>query len=101
MGETILELSLERHDGTTVVTAAGEIDMASAPKLRACLANVSNRKVVIDLRAVSFIDSTGISVLVGARQRQLAADREFTLRKAQGMVLTALTIVGLAEWVED
>jgi anti-anti-sigma factor len=101
MGEAILELGVERHDGTTVVTAAGEIDLASAPQLRECLANVSNRRVVVDLRAVSFLDSSGISVLVSARNRQLAADRQFALRKAQGIVLSALTIVGLVEWIED
>jgi anti-anti-sigma factor len=101
MSESILELSVERHDGTTVVTAAGEIDLASAPELRECLASVSNRKVVVDLRAVTFLDSSGISVLVAARNQQLAAEGDFTIRKAQGIVRTALTIVGLADWIED
>ena len=58
-----LELGVERHNGTTVVTAAGELDMATAPKLRECLLTTEGN-VVVDLRAVSFLDSSGIGVLI-------------------------------------
>jgi len=95
-----LELGVERHDGTTVVTASGEIDMATAPELRECLAETAG-KVVVDLRAVSFLDSSGIGALAEARSRLTDAGGDLTLRKPQGVVRTALEIVGLVEWVED
>ena len=41
--EQLLELTVERHDGTTVVSMAGEIDTASAPELRQGLAQPTAR----------------------------------------------------------
>jgi anti-anti-sigma factor len=94
-----LELWVERHNGTTVVTAAGEIDMATAPKLRECLLGTSG-KVIVDLRAVSFLDSSGIGVLVDAQNHLSEAGGSLTLRKPQAIVRTALEITGFASWIE-
>jgi len=98
--QTFLELVVERHDGTSTVHAAGEIDMATAPQLRQCLSTLSG-SVVVDLRAVSFLDSTGIGVLVGECNRLLDDGGELRLRKPQGIVRTAIEVIGLAGWIED
>jgi anti-anti-sigma factor len=95
-----LEVSVERPDGTTVVTAAGEIDMSSAPKLREALVSAEGR-IVVDLRAVSFLDSSGITVLTDAIRRLDESGGSLTLRKPQGIVRRALEIVRLADWIED
>jgi|JI9StandDraft_2_1071091.scaffolds.fasta_scaffold1000693_1 anti-anti-sigma factor len=54
--------------GTGVVTGRGDLDLASAGELRAAIAAVlesdAARTVVIDLREVSFIDSTGVKELI-------------------------------------
>jgi anti-sigma B factor antagonist len=53
--------------GTAVVTAAGELDVHTAPALQAELDRLSQRPdapLVVDLSAVGFIDSTGLGVLV-------------------------------------
>src|SRR5690348_16947787 len=56
----------------TVLTVMGELDLASAPALEDELEKAMNcgtECVVVDLRALEFIDSTGLSVLVRAHQR--------------------------------
>lgn len=57
-------------EGCVVVIAAGEIDLRSAPALRAILeaATRASRHLVIDLESVTFIDSTGMGALVHARR---------------------------------
>ncbi len=57
----------------TVVGVAGELDAASAPALRDAVLGLLNRGVdslVLDLRAVSFIDSTGVGSLLRVHHRQ-------------------------------
>jgi anti-anti-sigma factor len=51
-----------------IVELAGEFDIAVADRVRARLASISaaGKPAVIDLREVTFIDSAGIAVLVGA-----------------------------------
>ena len=75
-----LELQSSYLSGVLVVDAVGEIDMATAPQLAAALGAVSDRatRVVVDLSAVSFLDSSGLSALVQAR-RELAG-REVSFR---------------------
>ena len=98
--DTVLELVVERHDGTNIVRAAGEIDMASAPRLRECLSQLSG-SIVVDLRAVSFLDSSGISVLIGAHNRLRDDGGDLRLREPQGIVRTAIEVLGLAHLIDD
>lgn len=56
----------------TVVEVGGEIDVYTAPVLRerlAALHEAGARHLIVDLRAVRFMDSTGLGVLVGALKR--------------------------------
>jgi anti-sigma B factor antagonist len=60
------------EEGIPVVAVIGEIDVATAPQLRECLHGVIARghsSVVLDLLAVTFLDSTALGVLVGALKR--------------------------------
>jgi anti-sigma B factor antagonist len=66
-------------DGWSVARVAGEVDIATAPKLREqLLAAVSRHgpRVVLDLTDVGFLDSTGLGVIVGVlkRTRTLGGD---------------------------
>jgi anti-anti-sigma factor len=57
-------------DGTVTVTASGELDMTSAPELinvlRAAIHRHGPSRVDLDLTGVTFMDSTGLQVLVAA-----------------------------------
>jgi anti-sigma B factor antagonist len=58
----------------TVVGVTGELDVASAPALRDALLALLNRgdgaSLVVDLRGVTFIDSTGVGSLLRIHHRQ-------------------------------
>lgn len=62
-------VSLETSPGRYTVALSGELDIATADQLSAALGDVSpasGERLVIDLTAVSFMDSTGLRVLIGA-----------------------------------
>jgi len=65
-------------NGVAVVTVTGDVDVASSSALRDGLLQVvadeNFRGLVVNLAGVSFIDSTGIGVLVGVWRRTKATD---------------------------
>ena len=63
-----LSVTTSRQDDVSVVTVAGEVDVYTAAQLRAVLdeeIGAGNARLVVDLDEVSFLDSTGLGVLVG------------------------------------
>ncbi|QXC61655.1 STAS domain-containing protein [Aquihabitans sp. G128] len=67
-----LPLEVERERSHVVVRPVGDLDAASSPALRSCLAGLLDSgadDLVVELGAVPFCDSTGLGVLVGAHRR--------------------------------
>ena len=65
-------------DGTVVLELSGDLDLATAPILEAALRQATSeppRLLVIDLRAVTFLDSSGVLLLIQVCKRQKAADQ--------------------------
>jgi anti-sigma B factor antagonist len=63
-----LKIEIHHNNLETFVYAAGEIDAFTAPKLKEellPLAEGQNKLVVISLRDVSYLDSTGLGVFIG------------------------------------
>jgi anti-sigma B factor antagonist len=71
MTDEILELATTDRQGVPVVWAAGEIDVSTAPRLREHLTSLPSdaERVVVDLSEVTFLDSTGLGVLVAGWKR--------------------------------
>jgi anti-sigma B factor antagonist len=90
---------LEGMDGCMVVFAVGEIDMVTAPTLREALVQAveSRRHLVVDLSAVSFLDSTGLGVLIHAQKRIAATHKSMSLAGPTGMVAKVLRITRVDE----
>jgi anti-sigma B factor antagonist len=71
-----LELRIERDRTSPRIAVAGELDLASAGELEAELKTVESSNpelVVLDLRELEFMDSTGLRTLLAAHAR--AQDR--------------------------
>ena len=64
------DFALDEH--THVIEVEGQVDLYSAPDLKERALNVvdrGNTRVIIDLSKVSFMDSTGLGVLIGMLKR--------------------------------
>ena len=63
-----MQISIRRVDNATIVDVSGDIDLASSPEVRKVLLHEvrDNRKprVVMNLSAVRYIDSSGVASLV-------------------------------------
>jgi anti-sigma B factor antagonist len=70
MGEA-LTIGVRHERGCAIVTVAGEIDIATVTRMRERLFELaaSGGPLVVDLDQVRFIDSAGLSALVGAANR--------------------------------
>ena len=68
-----IQLTEETFDPSgLVITVGGELDIATAPALRARLdaaIGAGTRRLVIDLSAISFLDSVALATIVHAKQR--------------------------------
>jgi stage II sporulation protein AA (anti-sigma F factor antagonist) len=89
-----LTLEVQRAEGMTLVTAAGEIDLSTRDRLRDCLGRLDG-PVAIDLAEVSYIDSSGIGVIIAAHSRLTERAGGLFLRNVNAPITNILTIVGL------
>ena len=91
-------MTVERREaGRRIVFAVtGEVDMASSPRLRAAVEaalDSGRRELCVDLRATTFMDSSGLHVLTDAHRT--AAGR-LTIVCPPGAVRRVLDLTGLA-----
>lgn len=81
-----------------VIELAGELDHHSAPEIRDLLPGLPikhGQQIVVDLGGLTFCDSSGITVLIAARNIALAAHCTVVLAAVPDMVSRTFTIVGL------
>ena len=83
-----------------MVSVSGELDLASGPELETELDQLSGpetKLVVIDLRKLDFMDSTGLSIIVRAHQRMASEGCEMGLVKGSQQVQRLLDLTGVAD----
>lgn len=90
-----------RRDGEAVVVAPhGELDLGSVDQLRAALRRhdfVHCRAIVLDLSGVSFLDSSGLSLVLQEHQRCECDGLDFQLVPGPETVQRVFEMTGLAE----
>ena len=82
------------------MVVSGELDLASGPELESELDRLSGpetKLVVIDLRQLDFMDSTGLSIIVRAHQRMAGEGCEMGLVKGSQQVQRLLDLTGVAD----
>jgi anti-sigma B factor antagonist len=95
-----MDLELEtRHDGdVAIVVAHGEVDVFTAPGLDSALDALTadgTARLVIDLSRVSFLDSTGLGVIVKALKHAREAGGWLHLVITSGRIRKIFEITGL------
>lgn len=87
--------------GTVRIAAVGEVDMASAGRLGDAIAQAlvhrQPRRIVVDLAGVTFMDSSGLNVLVSCRGEAYAQGCELLLNSPAPAVHRILEVTGLLE----
>jgi anti-anti-sigma factor len=92
------EARLVPGDGAPVVVVSGEVDAASAGRLRAVIIeaiDLGAAQVAFDLGGVDFIDAAGIGVLMSAVNRAKEQGSRLVLRSASSRVRRVLELVDL------
>jgi anti-sigma B factor antagonist len=93
-----LSISSADRGDVTVVHVAGEIDVYTAPVLRERLDEQiagGRRHLVVDLQGVTFMDSTGLGVLVGRLKLVRVQDGTLKLVCTSERILKVFAITGL------
>lgn len=97
-----LAIHVDTEDNRMVVSPMGEIDYGNVADLRARLLEIAKEPtevVIIDLRDVTFLDSTALSVLVQAKQRFKEQDTEMSVVNPQRRVARILELAGLVGYL--
>lgn len=93
-----LNVSTRQQDDHVVVATTGEIDLHTAPRLQADLAELmqdGSARLIVDLSGVEFCDSTGVNVLLAAMRRAHEQGGSLSLVSPQAAVRKVLGITGL------
>ena len=94
-----LKVTTSAQNNVQIISPKGEVDVFTAEKLKAALhdseASCGPHDLIVDLSAVTFLDSTGIGVLVGALRRRREHDAALHLVSAQDSILKILSITNL------
>mgnify|MGYP001447734244 CR=1 FL=1 len=84
----------------TVIEVKGEIDVYTAPVLREDITNLvdtEHTNIVVDLTQVSFMDSTGLGVLVGALKKVRTLGGDLALVISEEKILKVFRITALTQ----
>ena len=99
----MLDVTTESQEGRTRVILAGELDIASTNELEreleALEAN-SPGTLILDLRKVDFIDSTGLRAVIAADERARSAGRRFIVVRGSSAVERLFNVTQLDRRLE-
>lgn len=84
--------------GISVVELQGEIDLGAVPQFQESVAAACGRgrSVVVDMAGVTFIDSSGLGVLIDARKELLARGCRLVLARVPAAARRTIGLIGLA-----
>jgi anti-anti-sigma factor len=95
-------LRVEEHGRYRVVVLAGEVDLAASSAVRMCLRELivdGATHVLVDLSGVTFMDSTGLGMLVAARKQARVFRGSFGLVAPSPPVARVLSLTALDKFL--
>jgi anti-sigma B factor antagonist len=99
-----VQLNTRRSTGLVVIDVSGEIDLASSPQLRTILLReikeLKTPRVVLNLNAVRYIDSSGIASLIEGLKASRDAGTRFALFGLSTMVREVMQLSKLVKVFE-
>jgi anti-sigma B factor antagonist len=98
-----LRVSTEEQDGRILIKVAGELDLASAPRIEEALRAAEEKGpalLVLDLRELDFMDSTGLRAILAADARAREADRRVAVVQGNENIRRVFEVTRLYDRVE-
>jgi anti-sigma B factor antagonist len=93
----------EAAPGAVLVGLEGELDSGTAYTFDAQLRRVEERRprlVILDLRGLRFVDSTGLARLLAASRRAARGDWRLVLVRGPNTIQRVLALTGLADYFD-
>ena len=97
------DVDVDKQDGVAIVAVSGELDISTSPWLRDRLVELAGsdaKRIVVDLEAVEFLDSTGLGVLVGGLKRMRSNGGDLVLVCTKPRILKVFEITALTKVFE-
>lgn len=88
-------------DGGRIFALRGELDASTCRGLSESLTGPAGALIVVDLRDLSFMDSSGLGAIHAARRAALNQGGTLVVTRPTPMVSRVLEITGLDTWVAD
>ena len=95
-----LSIATSSNGDSHVIRVSGEVDVSNKDELNSAIADAQAQdaqEVEVDLTEVSYIDSSGIGVLVAAAHRAADAGTRFFVSHPQRNVARVLSMLGMGE----
>lgn len=95
-----LSITYKHEDTQGMVSVSGEVDVSCADELRSTLQEALSdniKQLIIDIEHMSYIDSTGIGVLVGMAHQATTCGVNTQVIHPQRNVLRILSMLGVCE----
>ncbi len=93
------DLQLEHDGGTARIAPRGELDIATAPEFERAISDAAGdaTSIIIDLRGLTFMDSTGLRALVQTDQRARSEGFELKIVRGVATIDRLFAVSGLDE----
>ncbi|MGZ3097077.1 STAS domain-containing protein [Streptomyces sp. H62] len=95
-----LSVTTSTTNGVRVLTVAGEIDHHTGDTLRQALDLTGTPRIVVNMRQVTFMDSSGINLFIAAHHSLTEAGGWLRLADVGDAVLRPLQLVGLDDFLD-
>jgi anti-anti-sigma factor len=95
-----LRMVSRRAADRVVLTLMGELDMANAPLLQSAIEEpelADTKTVVLDLDGLTFLDSTGLRIILETREQCWRRGQEFAVTPGSQQVQRLLSVTGVGE----
>lgn len=93
-----MDIEFRDHGEHKVVEVSGEVDLYNVSELKKALFSVtdgSNPSVIVDMKNVNYMDSSGIGALVAGQKKMKAHSGKFALMNIHEDVLNILKLATL------
>lgn len=100
---TLIEVDAQRDGGLMHVMLAGELDLSTADEVEAKLSRIEEQRpavLALDLSRLTFLDSSGLRLIVRADQRAREDDRRLVIVQGPETIRRVFSITHLDEQIE-